>query len=136
MPWTDACALVEIEEEDSVRLDHEGRTYAIYQISDEQVYRTDGPCTHEKVHLPKGLVIDHAIECPKHNGQFDVRTGTAVRSPACEALSCACCERQGPRRDPVTVHPHDAANAGANFWRSRNGVRKEGQAAALDAAGH
>ena len=86
MPWIDACALVDIEEEDLVRLDHEGRTYAIYRIWDEEVYCTDGLCTHEKVHLADGLVIDHTIECPKHNGQFDVRTGIATRSPACEAL--------------------------------------------------
>lgn len=87
MPWIDACALVDIEEEDLVRLDHGGRTYAIYRILDEEVYCTDGLCTHEKVHLADGLVIDYTIECPKHNGQFDVRSGTAIRSPACEALS-------------------------------------------------
>ena len=87
MPWTDACALADIEEEDLVRFDHEGQTYAIYRISDEEVYCTDGLCTHERVHLAEGLVIDHTIECPRHNGQFDVRTGAAIRSPACEALN-------------------------------------------------
>ncbi len=56
-------------------------------MSDEEVCRTDGLCTFEKAHLAQGLVIDHSIECPKHNGQFDVRTGTAVGSPACEALN-------------------------------------------------
>jgi 3-phenylpropionate/trans-cinnamate dioxygenase ferredoxin subunit len=28
-------------------------------------------------------VIDHVIECPKHNGRFDYRTGEAKRVPAC-----------------------------------------------------
>ena len=27
-------------------------------------------------------VMDHLIECPKHNGRFDVVTGEAVRKPA------------------------------------------------------
>ena len=27
--------------------------------------------------------MDHVIECPKHNGQFDYRTGAAKRAPVC-----------------------------------------------------
>jgi 3-phenylpropionate/trans-cinnamate dioxygenase ferredoxin subunit len=30
--------------------------------------------------------MGHLIECPKHNGQFDYRTGEAKRAPACVAL--------------------------------------------------
>ena len=26
------------------------------------------------------------IECPRHNGQFDYRTGQALRTPACDQL--------------------------------------------------
>jgi 3-phenylpropionate/trans-cinnamate dioxygenase ferredoxin component len=38
------------------------------------------------VHLAGGLVMDHIIECPKHNGQFDYRTGEAMRAPVCVNL--------------------------------------------------
>jgi 3-phenylpropionate/trans-cinnamate dioxygenase ferredoxin component len=31
-------------------------------------------------------VMGHLIECPKHNGQFDYRTGEAKRLPACADL--------------------------------------------------
>jgi 3-phenylpropionate/trans-cinnamate dioxygenase ferredoxin component len=31
-------------------------------------------------------VMDHTIECPKHNGQFDYRTGEALRAPVCVNL--------------------------------------------------
>ncbi len=44
---------------------------------------TAGCCTHEDIHLADGLVIGHLIECPKHNGQFDYRTGEAKRAPVC-----------------------------------------------------
>jgi 3-phenylpropionate/trans-cinnamate dioxygenase ferredoxin subunit len=27
--------------------------------------------------------MDYEIECPKHNGVFDYRTGEAIRLPAC-----------------------------------------------------
>ena len=30
--------------------------------------------------------MDHVIECPKHNGQFDYRTGEPLRAPVCENL--------------------------------------------------
>ena len=49
---------------------------------DDAFFCTDGLCTHESVHLADGLVMDHVIECPKHNGQFDYRTGEALRMPA------------------------------------------------------
>ncbi|MCO8591058.1 non-heme iron oxygenase ferredoxin subunit [Burkholderia multivorans] len=83
--WIDAVGFDDIDDEDVVRFDHDGRTYAIYRI-DGHVYASDGMCTHERVHLADGLVIDHVIECPKHNGRFDVRDGRALSAPACERL--------------------------------------------------
>ena len=87
MIWVRACAPDDIEPEDLIRFDHEGRTFAIYRSPDGEFYCTDGLCTHEQVHLEDGLVMDHVIECPKHNGQFDYRTGDATRAPACERLA-------------------------------------------------
>lgn len=85
--WTDACATDDIETEDLIRFDHGDRTFAIYRSPDDEFFCTDGLCTHEQVHLADGLVTDYTIECPKHNGQFDYRTGTATRSPACVNLA-------------------------------------------------
>lgn len=84
--WVDACATDDIEQEDLIRFDHEGRTFAIYHSPDGEFFATDGLCTHENVHLEDGLVMDHIIECPKHNGQFDYRTGEAKRAPVCVNL--------------------------------------------------
>lgn len=84
--WTEACAADEIDTEDLIRYDHEGRTFAIYRSPDDEFFCTDGFCTHEEVHLADGLVMDYIIECPGHNGQFDYRTGEAKRSPACVNL--------------------------------------------------
>ena len=84
--WIRACAVKDIEPEDLIRFDHGARTFAIFRSSEDQIYCTDGLCTHESVHLEDGLVMDHIIECPKHNGQFDYRTGEARRAPACDSL--------------------------------------------------
>ncbi|WP_048645889.1 MocE family 2Fe-2S type ferredoxin [Nitratireductor soli] len=84
--WIDACAVDDVEEEDLIRFDHEGRTFAIYRSHENAFYATDGLCTHEHVHLADGLVMDHIIECPKHNGRFDYRSGEARGAPACVKL--------------------------------------------------
>lgn len=81
--WIDACATDDIDKEDLIRFDHAGATYAIYHSPEGDFFATAGKCTHEDVHLSDGLVMDHLIECPKHNGQFDYRTGVAKRTPAC-----------------------------------------------------
>mgnify|MGYP000155534712 FL=1 len=83
--WTDVCALDEIDDEDVRRFDHAGKTYALYRYQD-RVYATDGLCSHERVHLADGLVLEHVIECPKHNGRFDIRDGRALGAPVCVNL--------------------------------------------------
>ena len=84
--WIDACAMDDIDAEDVIRFDHGGRTYAIYRSPDDAFFATDGLCTHEKVHLADGLVMDDIIECPKHNGRFNYKTGEARRAPVCVNL--------------------------------------------------
>jgi 3-phenylpropionate/trans-cinnamate dioxygenase ferredoxin subunit len=58
----------------------------VFEIAGQEFYATDGLCTHEKVHLADGLVMDNIIECPKHNGRFDYRNGAAKGAPACVNL--------------------------------------------------
>ena len=84
--WVEACAAGDIDEEDVMRFDFAGRTFAIYRSPDDRYYATDGLCTHERVHLADGLVMDNIIECPKHNGRFDYTTGTARGAPVCVNL--------------------------------------------------
>ncbi|MDR3674471.1 MAG: MocE family 2Fe-2S type ferredoxin [Acidobacteriota bacterium] len=84
--WIRACDAGEIEMEDVIRFDYEDRTFVVYRTKDNRFYATDGLCTHGKVHLADGFVMDNIIECPKHNGQFDFTTGRAKRTPACVDL--------------------------------------------------
>jgi len=83
--WLRVGPLSDIEDEDVKRFDHDGRTYAIYRVAGN-VFATDGLCTHEQVHLCDGLVMEHVIECPMHNGRFDIRDGRALGAPACVNL--------------------------------------------------
>jgi 3-phenylpropionate/trans-cinnamate dioxygenase ferredoxin component len=81
--WVEACGADEVEQEDVVRWDHAGRTFAIFRSPDDAFFATDGLCTHERVHLAEGLVMDDVIECPKHNGRFNYKTGQAKGAPVC-----------------------------------------------------
>jgi len=84
--WIEACAVDDIEEEDVLRFDHGGRSFAIYRSPDNEFFATDGFCTHQRTHLADGLVIGDTIECPKHNGRFNYRTGQAKGAPVCVDL--------------------------------------------------
>lgn len=84
--WIDACAASAIDEEDVIRFDHDGRTFAIYRNDQDEYFCTDGLCTHEDVHLADGLVMENTIECPKHSSVFDFTNGEVETPPACEDL--------------------------------------------------
>ena len=83
--WIYVCEKNEINFEDLLRFDHEKKTYCIYHIK-EGFFATDGMCTHENVHLEDGLVMDDEIECPMHQGIFNIKSGEAISPPACEDL--------------------------------------------------
>jgi len=85
-PWIKVCKAGDIEPEDVTRFDHGDRTFAIYRSPDDKFYATDGLCTHQRVHLADGFVMDNLIECPKHNGRFDYTTGQAKGAPVCVNL--------------------------------------------------
>jgi 3-phenylpropionate/trans-cinnamate dioxygenase ferredoxin subunit len=80
--WLRVGPLGDIADEDVARFDHGQHTYAIYRVG-SRVYATDGLCTHEQALLCEGMVMDHVIECPMHNGRFDIRNGRALGAPAC-----------------------------------------------------
>jgi naphthalene 1,2-dioxygenase system ferredoxin subunit len=57
-----------------------GKSIALYQI-DGEVYATDNICTHGNARLCDGFLEGHEIECPLHQGKFDIRTGKALCAP-------------------------------------------------------
>ncbi len=72
----------ELDVEDVMPFDFNGREYAVYHTIDG-FFASDGMCTHEEEPLADGIVIDNVIECPLHQGRFDVRNGKALSAPVC-----------------------------------------------------
>lgn len=77
----EVCVEGDIEEEDLLGVDIDGKRYAVYRI-EEGYFATDGLCTHEGAPLDDGFVTDDFIECAKHNARFHIPTGKALRKPA------------------------------------------------------
>ena len=68
------------------RVDIDDRTYVVCRLEDGRLSLADGLCTHAKVHLADGAIVDGQIECPKHNGRVDALTGEPTRKPIRTAL--------------------------------------------------
>ena len=57
-----------------------GLQLALYRV-DGEWFCTDNVCSHAYALLSDGWLEGHLIECPLHNGQFDIRTGKGQGSP-------------------------------------------------------
>ena len=83
--WVDALSVDELRAEDVVGATVAGRAVAIYSVEGE-VYASDDRCTHGNARLCDGFLEGHEIECPLHQGRFDVRDGRALCAPVAEAV--------------------------------------------------
>ena len=83
--WIDALAADELPTDDVVGVAVDGRDIALYTVGDA-VYATDNLCTHGHARLCDGFLDGHEIECPLHQGKFDVRDGKPTCDPAVERL--------------------------------------------------
>jgi len=79
-PWIFATKLEAIPQDDVVAVQIEDREIALYRVSGE-VFATDNQCTHGNARLCDGMVESGEIECPLHQGRFDIRSGRALCRP-------------------------------------------------------
>ncbi len=80
MAWRAATSLEGLKSGAVKGVEIAGTPVALYRLGDE-VYATHGICTHALAFLADGYVEDGKIECPLHQGLFDIRTGKALCAP-------------------------------------------------------
>ena len=85
MAWQRVASINEIDRDGVLGLDVDGSPVALYRLGNE-VFATAGICTHALAILSDGFVEDGKIECPLHQGQFDIRSGKALCAPVTEDL--------------------------------------------------
>lgn len=95
--WVEVCAAADLGNEDVIRFDYVKKTFALYRDESGKLYATDGICTHGNTHLGEGLVKGKIIECPKHNGRFNLEDGSPARAPICRGLATYPIEDRGGR---------------------------------------
>ncbi|KWR88017.1 non-heme iron oxygenase ferredoxin subunit [Cupriavidus sp. IDO] len=83
--WIEAAALDRVPADDVVAIEVQGREIALYGV-DGEIFATDNICTHGHARLCDGFLDGHEIECPLHQGKFDVRTGAALCAPLTEGV--------------------------------------------------
>lgn len=84
--WVEVCELDLLAPGDVLHFEHGGKSYAIYRTQIGQLFASDAKCTHGNAQLADGFLQGACIECPKHNGRFDIRTGAVLRPPPRVAL--------------------------------------------------
>ena len=83
--WIEAALLSSIPQDDVIAVAVEGKEIALYGV-DGDVYATDNLCTHGHARLCDGFLEGHEIECPLHQGRFDIRNGAAMCAPLTEGI--------------------------------------------------
>lgn len=91
--WYDAGALETFADEEASAVTVANETIAVFRLADE-VFALHDECTHGAARLSEGFVLDGCVECPLHQGLFDIRTGKPMCPPVEQAV----------RTYPVRIH--------------------------------
>ena len=83
--WTEVAAEADLFDGAGIAVAPSGRDIALY-LQEGQVFATDNLCTHGHARLCDGFLEGFEIECPFHQGRFDIRTGKATAAPCTEPV--------------------------------------------------
>ena len=78
--WIDVVAVESVPEADVTAVYVDGKEIALYEMEGE-IFATDNLCTHGAGRMSDGFFDGREIECPLHQGRFDVCTGQAMCAP-------------------------------------------------------
>jgi nitrite reductase/ring-hydroxylating ferredoxin subunit len=81
LAWQRAAKLAEVPEGALKAVEVAGEDIALCRVAGE-VYAVSNVCSHAFALLSEGTLEGFTITCPRHGGQFDVRTGRPLRLPA------------------------------------------------------
>ncbi|NEX64693.1 non-heme iron oxygenase ferredoxin subunit [Noviherbaspirillum galbum] len=94
MSWVKVASAQELDNDEAKTVTAGGCGLALYRIDDE-FFVTDSMCTHGAALLSEGYVEDGCVECPLHQGRFDIRTGQAMCAPATVNIRTHLVKRDG-----------------------------------------
>lgn len=83
--WYPSLAPAALEEHGVAKANVNGLNLALYVVEGEY-FATADLCTHGNASLADGYLDGELIECPLHQGTFNVKTGEAVDAPCSVAV--------------------------------------------------
>lgn len=78
--WHGIGRLDEFVEDEPRGIQIQGVPIAVFRVGAE-IFALHDLCTHQTALLSEGFVEDGCVECPLHQGWFDLRTGEARKAP-------------------------------------------------------
>ena len=84
--WLDLMSQDDVFENEVVGVEFQDKNLAIYEVNGE-IFVTDNICSHGNARLCDGFLEGHEIECPHHQGRFDIRDGKALCAPLTDDIS-------------------------------------------------
>lgn len=83
--WHDVGAVGIVDEGEVVAVSAGGNPLALFLL-DGKYHALYDLCTHGAAHLSDGYVEDGCIECPLHQGMFEICSGKPAKAPVTEAV--------------------------------------------------
>ena len=84
--WTEVAKAADIPEDGTLPVTVAGEPVCLYNVGGK-IYATHDICSHGHANLSDGFIVeDCLIECPLHQGTFDIKTGEAVGVPCTEDI--------------------------------------------------
>ncbi|MFV0303239.1 MAG: FAD-dependent oxidoreductase [Paracoccus sp. (in: a-proteobacteria)] len=80
MAWHSSIPAAEVHAKGSVAVEVDGLRLALFSL-DGEIHATGNICTHAFALLTDGHVENGCVECPLHQGLFDIRSGKALSAP-------------------------------------------------------
>lgn len=78
--WYDVGAPEDFSEDRGVAVAAGRREVVVFRIGDD-LFALRDRCSHGRSKLSEGWVEDGGVECPLHQGRFDIRTGAHLCPP-------------------------------------------------------
>ncbi len=85
MPWIKIAETAQVQEDEPLPVNAGSAQLAVFRY-ENAFHVTDNVCTHQYALLTDGYFEDGCIECPLHQGRFDIRTGKAMCAPVTQDI--------------------------------------------------
>lgn len=83
--WHDVADAATLLRRGMLEVEASGRALLLLTVADA-IHAVDAVCPHHQAWLSMGRVDGDCIDCPRHQGRFEIATGRQVRGPACPPL--------------------------------------------------